>query len=141
MDENENVDGMYLKDLIEESLFNQYQEFGNLKLGTEEHLLAAKALSEQGKMWTEMNRVELEFNEKTAQRESDERIKREQMADQRKSNTKGLLITGLFGLAQTVMTLFSYDRMYHSGMEFEQTGTITSHTFNNFLKSRKPNKL
>lgn len=141
MDENENVDGMYLKDLIEESLFNQYQEFGSLKLGTEEHLLAAKALSEQGKMWTEMNRVELEFNEKTAQRESDERVKREQMADQRKSNTKGLLITGLFGLAQTVLTLVSYDKWYNTGMEFEQTGTITSHTFGNFWKSRKPNKL
>lgn len=141
MDENENVEGMYLKDLIEESLFDQYQEMSKLKLGTDEHLIAAKALSEQCKVWTEMNRVELEYKDKIEQRESDERIKICQIDDNRRTNTRGLLINGLVSLTQTFATLFSYDRMFHDGMTFEQTGVVTSHTFNNFLKSRKPNKL
>jgi len=140
MDENEN-EGMYLKDLIEKSLWDQYQELDKLKLGTDEHLIAAKALSEQGKMWTEMNRVELEFNDRIAQRESEERLKELQIADNRKTATRGLLINGLFRGAEVFANLFSYDRWFHKGIEFEQTGTITSNTFNNLFKSRKPNKL
>lgn len=141
MEENENNEGMRLIDLIEDSLFDQYQKMNELELGTEEHLVAAKALSEQCKMWTEMNRVELEFNDKIAQRESDERMKELQIADNRKTNTRGLLITGLFKIAEVAATIVSYNHFYNKGMEFEQTGTVTSHTFNNFLKSMKPNKL
>ena len=142
MDENENEkEGMRLVDLIEDTLFDQWQELGNLELGTDEHLIASKALSEQSKVWTEMTRVELEFNDRMAQRESDERMKELQMADNRKSNTRGLFINGAFGLVQTIITLFSYDRLFHDGMEFEQTGIVTSHTFDHYLRTRKPNKL
>lgn len=142
MDENENEkEGMHLSDLIEDTLFDQWQNLGNLELGTDEHLIASKALSEQTKVWTEMTRVELEFTDRMAQRESDERMKELQMIDNRKTNTKSLLISGLFRIFETAMTLGSYDRWYHNGMEFEKTGVVTSHTFSNLLKSRKPNKL
>ena len=142
MDENENEkEGMHLSDLIEDTLFDQWQNLGNLELGTDEHLIASKALSEQTKVWTEMTRVELEFTDRMAQRESDERMKELQMIDNRKTNTKSLLISGLFRIFETAMNLGSYDRWYHNGMEFEKTGVVTSHTFSNLLKSRKPNKL
>lgn len=141
MDEMNDEEKMYLKDLMEEVLFEQYQEFGKLEVGSEAHALASKALAEQVKVWTEMNRVELEFEDRAAQRESDERMKERQMVDNRRTNAQNLLINGLFRLTEVGATLFSYRRMYDDGMTFEQTGVVTSHTFNNFLKSRKPNKL
>lgn len=141
MDENENVEGIYLKDFIEESLFKQYEQLNNLELGSEEHLRASKAIAEQAKAWTEMNKVELEYNDRAAQRESDEKTKIAQAVESRKSANRGLLITAIIGTVQTVATLGAYDSWYNRGLEFEQTGAVTSGTVKNFFKSIRPNKV
>ena len=134
MAENESTGGVYLKDLIEEVLFKQYEKLEDIELGTEECLLASKAIGEQGKIWIEMNRVELEYNDREAQRESEKEIRYKQSNDQRNSAIAGLLITGLFGIGRTLTEGIIFSGLYDKGLKFEETGSLTTSTVKGLQK-------
>ena len=145
--ENEN-EGKYLEDMLEETIANLIEHLETLEPGTEEHRATQMAICELYKVWIESNKVELEFEDRAAQREHDrsmkiveEDIENRKLMQQQKSRNLETAVNLALGALGTILPLGFYGIWMAKGFKFEETGTFTSSTFKGLFRNFRPNKI
>lgn len=137
--ENEN-DGQYLEDMLEESIAKQIEYLDTLTPGSEEHTAASRTLCEMYRVWIESNKVELEFNQRNEMQAMETALEDAKLKQQRKQQLLETAVQLGLGLVGIGAPLAFYGIWLAKGFKFEETGTFTSSTFKNFFRLFKPTK-
>ena len=116
----------------ENDLANKYEEINNRKTADE-----ARTATENDRL--KFEKEKLEFEKEKLEFEKEEAAKNEKkdkkvfIADTVKFGVETLVKVVIFGI--TVWVNLS---MFHTGIKFEETGSITSKMFGNFLNKKRP---
>ena len=154
-----------LDSLLVDEIGSQIDYLKELTPGTEAHEKCVKDISTLAKIHNEgydlQNKYEEVCNRKAAD-EAREELEKEKLefekeklkfeqnqAEKTESKEKKQKIYDIimFGIEQgvkiasLVVPLMFYRRMFREGIEFEQTGSVSSKFFGNFLSKQKPNRV
>lgn len=136
-----------IKILLEEEIRAEISDLSNLESGSKEKTVAIEDLVKLYRLKIEETKNELDFDEKRERRimetdieiknrERDEQLKKEQLADQVKERYFRIGIA----TAEIVLPLIFYASWMRRGFKFEETGTYTSTTFRGLFNRFKPTK-
>lgn len=150
-----------IKELLDEEIANEIKDLSQFNSGTEEKSQAVNDLAVLYKLKIEETKVGMDFDEKRERRkmdkdihlkdgafkeqqiyndnrvhENDDRIKRDQLAEQVKDRYMRLGIAA----AEIILPLIFYSVWMKRGFKFEEEGTYTSTTFKGLFNKFKPTK-
>lgn len=132
-----------LKNILSEEIKTQIQDLSKLDTGSAEKSRAVDDLATLYKLKIEEDKMRMHVDEKinerldtVADRGDDERIRKEQLAEQIKDRYIKLGIAA----AEIVLPLIFYSKWMKRGFKFEETGTFTSTTFRGLFNRFKPTK-
>lgn len=127
---------MNVKTLLKNEIESELNTLGGMPLGSEEHDKAVNGLTKLLDKYNEMDRTEMEYQDKYESREAENGLKLKQMDEDRKdrrvknSLTAFSAVTGVaLGVWGTLKTL-----------KFEETGTITTMAGRNWINKLFPKK-
>lgn len=112
----------------ENDLANKYEELQNKKITDEAR--------------TKLEEERLEFEKQKLEYEQNQAIKTEE-----KEKKQKIIDLVIFGVEQVVkigtliVPLMFYRRMFREGIEFEQTGSVSSKFFGNLINKQKPTRV
>lgn len=125
-----------LKTLLREEIEAEITALDELEFGGETHKVAVDGVTKLLDKYNDMEKMELEFQDKAAAREAENELKEKEMEDERKDRlvknglTLGSIVTGV-GL--TVWGTIK-------SIEFEKEGTITTIMGRGFIQKLLPGK-
>ena len=116
--------------LLHDEIESQFEALKHLKVGSDEHKAAVEGLAKLMDRAIEINKMDLDAEEKLLARESDAEIKKQQLKDERidrwvKNGLTGVSVLG--GLGVTVWGALK-------SWKFEEFGSVTSGPGREFMK-------
>lgn len=127
---------MSVKTLLDEEIRDEIENLNKVELGSNEHKIAADALAKLLDKSIEMERLDLEYQEKVESREADQQIKMIQIKDERKDKLIKNILTGATFVGGVAVTVWGTIK----SIKFEQTGTITTIMGRGFIQKLLPKK-
>ena len=137
-----------VEEALECTIWDLIEHLDTLDPNSEEYKECSATAMKMYNSWIEGARAGMEYADREAQRKHEAEIKKaEKWAEemkakqQQKQRTVEVAISAGVGLLGTVITLFTYGKMFNRGLKFEETGTYTSVTMRNLLgKFKFPGK-
>ena len=113
---------MSTKHLLEEEIQSEIELIGKLQVGSEEHKAATEALAKLLDKYNEMDKLELEYQDKFDSREAEQEMKEKQLEHDKKDAKikNGLTLLGL--IASTGTLIWGTCK----SLKFEQDGVYSS---------------
>ena len=113
---------MSTKHLLEEEIQSEIELIGKLQVGSEEHKVATEALAKLLDKYNEMDKLELEYQDKFDSREAEQEMKEKQLEHDKKDAKikNGLTLLGL--IASTGTLIWGTCK----SLKFEQDGVYSS---------------
>ena len=127
---------MSVKNLLNEEIRDEIEILSKLEVGSDEHKTAADALAKLLDKSIEMEKLDLEHQEKVDNREADQQIKMLQIKDERKDRLSKNALTGVSVVGGFALTIWGTIK----SIKFEQTGTITTIMGRGFMQQLLPKK-
>lgn len=127
---------MSVKNLLNEEIRDEIEVLSKLEVGSDEHKIAADALAKLLDKSIEMEKLDLEHQEKVDNRETDQQIKMLQIKDERKDRLIKNALTGVSVVGGFALTIWGTIK----SIKFEQTGTITTIMGRGFIQKLLPKK-
>ena len=127
---------MSVKNLLNEEIRDEIEILSKLEVGSDEHKTAADALAKLLDKSIEMEKLDLEHQEKVDNREADQQIKMLQIKDERKDRLIKNTLTGVSVVGGFALTIWGTIK----SIKFEQTGTITTIMGRGFIQKLLPKK-
>lgn len=127
---------MSVKNLLNEEIRDEIEVLSKLEVGSDEHKTAADALAKLLDKSIEMEKLDLEHQEKVDNREADQQIKMLQIKDERKDRLIKNALTGVSVVGGFALTIWGTIK----SIKFEQTGTITTIMGRGFIQKLLPKK-
>ena len=127
---------MSVKNLLNEEIRDEIEVLSKLEVGSDEHKTAADALAKLLDKSIEMEKLDLEHQEKVDNREADQQIKMLQIKDERKDRLIKNALTGVSVVGGFALTIWGTIK----SIKFEQTGTITTIMGRGFIQKLLPEK-
>lgn len=124
-----------LNELLTETIKSEIENLGNSSFD-DDKAAEVDCICKLYKTLIEENKNAMEIGETVRTRESDERMKRLQIA----SGNKDRWVKLGTDIAGIILPLAFYGIWMGKGLKFEETGTFTSLTFKNLLNKFKPTK-
>jgi hypothetical protein len=113
---------MNTKHLLEEEIRKEIEEIGKLQPGTEQHKSATEALSKLLDKYNDMDKLELEYQDKFDVREAEQTMKEKQLEQVTKDcRTKNILSAVKVG-GELLMTCWGICKV----LKFEENGVLSS---------------
>ena len=125
-----------IKELLNEEICNQINKLPNMTLGSEEHSVAVKSITELYQLRIDEIKAENDRINSANLQAADEQLKKDQLSEQIKDRYFKL---GM-GVAELVLPLAFYAAWMKKGFKFEENGTFTSTTFRGLFGKFKPTK-
>ena len=125
-----------IKELLNEEICNQINKLPNMTLGSEEHSVAVKSITELYQLRIDEIKAENDRINSANLQAADEQLKKDQLSEQIKDRYFKLGI----GVAELVLPLAFYAAWMKKGFKFEENGTFTSTTFRGLFGKFKPTK-
>ena len=124
-----------------ETLFKQViakdlKDLEDLELGSDEYKAAVDGITKMADRLIEMNKIDLEFEDRLEAREKEEALRREEMKESRKNHRiqDGLTVLGI--AVPAALTIWGTIKSF----EFEKEGTITTIMGRGFIQKLIPKK-
>ena len=121
-----------LKQVIEKDL----KDLGDIELGTEEYKAAVDGITKMADRLIEMNKIDLEYEDRLEAREKEEELRREEMKESRKNHRISDWLTVLGIAVPAGLTVWGTIKSF----EFEKDGTITTIMGRGFIQKLIPKK-
>lgn len=113
---------MSIETMLKDEIKDEMEELKRLKPGSEEHKIATDSVTKLYDRAIEMEKLEAEAEERKRNREVDNELKQQQLADARKDNTIKNVISVAGIVIPVVTTVWGAIKTF----EFEKEGTITT---------------
>ena len=121
-----------MEELMEETIVREIANLENLTPGSKEHTTAVNAVATLYKLKLQ----EDELQEKKDRRDMDAAIRESDEEFKKKDRLMEKIKLGV-GVAEVILPLVFYGSWLKKGLKFEETGSITSTTFRNFVSKLK----
>lgn len=128
---------MNMKRLLCEEFQSEIEELGKMQLGTDEYKVAVDGVTKLADRLIEIDKIDINHDEKMESLRADREIKEAQMKDERKDRVIKNVLTGVSiggGFALTVWGALN-------AWKFEEHGTVSSNMGREFMKRILPKKL
>ena len=127
---------MNVKTLLDEEIVSEIENLNKVPLGSEEHKIAADALAKLLDKSIEMDKLDLEYQDKADSREAANNLKRLEIEEEKKDRRVKNVLTGVSVIGGFAVTIWGAIK----SLEFEKTGTITTIMGRGFIQKLLPKK-
>lgn len=127
---------MSVKHLLNEEIVSEIENLNKVPLGSEEHKIAADALAKLLDKSIEMDKLDLEYQDKADSREAANNLKRIEIEEEKKDRRVKNVLTGVSVVGGFAVTVWGAIK----SLEFEKTGTITTIMGRGFIQKLLPKK-
>ena len=127
---------MNIKSMLYEEIRDEMAHLNKMSVGTEEYKATVDGVSKLVDRAIEMEKIDMEAQERAEEREIENDFKERQLSDERKDRIVRNL-TGVVGvILPTLVTIWGTKKSF----EFEKTGTITTIIGRGFINKLLPKK-
>ena len=127
---------MSVKRLLNDEIVSEIENLNKVPLGSEEHKIAADALAKLLDKSIEMDKLDLEYQDKADSREAANNLKRIEIEEEKKDRRVKNILTGVSVVGGFAVTIWGAIK----SLEFEKTGTITTIMGRGFIQKLLPKK-
>ena len=127
---------MSVKRLLNDEIVSEIENLNKVPLGSEEHKIAADALAKLLDKSIEMDKLDLEYQDKVESREAANNLKRIEIEEEKKDRRVKNILTGVSVVGGFAVTIWGAIK----SLEFEKTGTITTIMGRGFIQKLLPKK-
>ena len=127
---------MSTKKLLEEEIQSEIEEISKMEVGSDKHKAATEALAKLMDKYNEMDKLELEYQDKYDNREEDRRLKEKQLQHDKKDALVKNVLTGVSVVGGFALTIWGTCK----SIKFEETGSFTTIMGRGFIKKLLPKK-
>lgn len=127
---------MSVKRLLNDEIVSEIENLNKVPLGSEEHKIAADALAKLLDKSIEMDKLDLEYQDKADSREAANNLKRIEIEEEKKDRRVKNILTGVSVIGGFAVTIWGAIK----SLEFEKTGTITTIMGRGFIQKLLPKK-
>lgn len=125
-----------IKRILREELQSEMKDLSKIKVGTDEHKAAVESIVKLMDKYNELEKLDLEAEQRDKDREHDKCFKQQQLDQEKKDNRWKNRIT-IAGIAvPAVLTVWGTFKT----IKFEETGTITTIMGRGFVQKLLPKK-
>lgn len=127
---------MSTKKLLEEEIQSEIEEISKMEVGSDKHKSATEALVKLMDKYNEMDKLELEYQDKYDNREEDRRLKEKQLQHDKKDALVKNVLTGVSVVGGFALTIWGTCK----SIKFEETGSFTTIMGRGFIQKLLPKK-
>lgn len=127
---------MSTKKLLEEEIQSEIEEISKIEVGSDKHKAATEALAKLMDKYNEMDKLELEYQDKYDNREEDRRLKEKQLQHDKKDALVKNVLTGVSVVGGFALTIWGTCK----SIKFEETGSFTTIMGRGFIQKLLPKK-
>lgn len=125
-----------IETLLYEEIDAEFEKLSKLEPGTEQHKAAADTLAKLMDRAIEMDRVESESYDRAEARESELKLKEQQLSDEKKDRW----VKNIIGAAGVILPLIVTIWGTKTSLKFEEEGTVTTPIGRGFIQKLLPKK-
>ena len=127
---------MSIENLLHDEIVSELEELSKIKVGTDEYEKSVNGITKLVDRAIEMDKVNIDVEEKAKNRELDEQLTRQQMADEKEDRYVKNGITAVSVIGGLGVTVWGALKSW----EFEKEGTVTSAMGRMFMNCLRPKK-
>lgn len=127
---------MSIKSLLNEEIKDQIENLSQETPGTEEHKIAVESLAKLLDKSIEMDKLDIEYQDKYECREAETELKQRQFEDERKDRRVKNILTGVSIIGGFGLTIWGTCK----SLKFEEEGVVTSIVGRGFIQKLLPKK-
>lgn len=127
---------MSTKKLLEEEIQSEIEEISKMEVGSDKHKAATETLAKLMDKYNEMDKLELEYQDKYDNREEDRRLKEKQLQHDKKDALVKNVLTGVSVVGGFALTIWGTCK----SIKFEETGSFTTIMGRGFIQKLLPKK-
>lgn len=127
---------MNVKTLLDEEIVSEIENLNKVPLGSEEHKIAADALAKLLDKSIEMDKLDLEYQDKADSREAANNLKLTEIEEEKKDRRVKNILTGVSVVGGFALTIWGTIKSF----EFEKDGVITTIMGKGFIQKLLPKK-
>lgn len=122
--------------LLHEEIQSEFAELSKLAVGSDEYKIAVDGVTKLMDRAIEIDKLNIEYEEKKAARENENDFKIQQLNDEKKDRLIKNLLTGLGIAIPSVITVWGTLK----SLKFEEEGTVTTIVGRGFINKLLPKK-
>lgn len=117
------------KQMLDTEIQSQLELLANAESGSDEYKSLVEGISKLIDRRTEMEKIELEFEEKRLAREQDKELKQENSKFNKVTTVVGIVIPVAIFVGETIRIVWGTNKT----LKFEETGTVTTQAGRSFI--------
>lgn len=127
---------MSIKTQLSEEIKDEFANLKKVELGSDKHKTAVDSLTKLLDRSIELDKLDLEYQDKYESRETERELKEKQIKDERKDRIVKNVLTGVSVVGGFGLTVWGTIK----SIKFEETGTITTIMGRGFIQKLLPKK-
>lgn len=127
---------MSIKTQLSEEIKDEFENLKKVELGSDKHKIAVDSLTKLLDRSIELDKLDLEYQDKYESRETERELKEKQIKDERKDRIVKNVLTGVSVVGGFGLTVWGTIK----SIKFEETGTITTIMGRGFIQKLLPKK-
>ena len=127
---------MNTKQLLEKEIQDELEEIGGMEIGSDAHKAATEALTKLLDKYNDIDKLDLEYQDKYESRENDRIMKEQQLKHEKTDSLIKNILTGVVGIGGLCVTVWGTCK----SIKFEETGTFTTIMGRGFIQRLLPKK-
>ena len=127
---------MSVKALLNDEIKDEIEQLRKVELGSDQHKIAADALTKLLDKSIEMDKLDLEYQDRFEAREAENELKQKEIEDEKKDRKVKNILTGVSVLGGFALTVWGTCK----SIKFEETGSFTTIMGRGFIQKLLPKK-
>ena len=127
---------MSIKSLVDEEIRSEIEEISKIEVGSEKHKASVDALAKLLDKSIELERLDVEAQEKYESRIAENELKMKQLKDEKRDRIVKNVLTGVSVVGGFGVTIWGTCKT----LKFEETGVLTSIVSKGFIQKLLPKK-
>lgn len=127
---------MSVKALLNDEIKDEIEQLRKVELGSDQHKIAADALAKLLDKSIEMDKLDLEYQDRFETREAENELKQKEIEDEKKDRKVKNILTGVSVIGGFALTVWGTCK----SIKFEETGSFTTIMGRGFIQKLLPKK-
>lgn len=127
---------MSVKALLNDEIKDEIEQLRKVELGSDQHKIAADALAKLLDKSIEMDKLDLEYQDRFEARDAENELKQKEIEDEKKDRKVKNILTGVSVIGGFALTVWGTCK----SIKFEETGSFTTIMGRGFIQKLLPKK-
>lgn len=125
---------MSVKALLNDEIKDEIEQLRKVELGSDQHKIAADALAKLLDKSIEMDKLDLEYQDRFEARDAENELKQKEIEDEKKDRKVKNILTGVSVIGGFALTVWGTCK----SIKFEETGSFTTIMGRGFIQKLLP---